>query len=282
MAKKVTVITHRVDNQDFYCEIRGSGPTVALIPSGEGDCGSFSDIADALANDFTVFTLDMRGCSRTGRPVDWKPITPERLALDISLLIEAFDLGPASFYGCSSGGQACLALALHHKPIVRNLIIHEASLLLDTPNSSYSNNQNGEEMTAFFNSTIQSAINKRGSKPKVFFELLNAMAGDQTALSRFGEEYIERICKNADVWMDLYVPYAALATYTPEELQSMPPMVLSASMLSPAWIAESNQRIAKRAKAEFVWMPPPCLHFPHLTNPEQLTHHIKENTFRYL
>jgi hypothetical protein len=31
--------THEAAGIDRYCELRGSGPTIVLIPSGEGDCG---------------------------------------------------------------------------------------------------------------------------------------------------------------------------------------------------------------------------------------------------
>ncbi len=42
MAREIG-IRHRVDSIDWYCESRKQGPTVVLIPSGEGDCGSFED-----------------------------------------------------------------------------------------------------------------------------------------------------------------------------------------------------------------------------------------------
>jgi pimeloyl-ACP methyl ester carboxylesterase len=49
----------------WYIEQRGIGPHVVLIPSGEGDCGSFDRVADDLARDFTVTTFDTPGFSRS-------------------------------------------------------------------------------------------------------------------------------------------------------------------------------------------------------------------------
>ena len=107
---EVRSITQKVNGLNFYCEIRGSGPTVALVPSGEGDCGSFARVADMLADEFTVFTLDMRYMSRSERPANLKPITERDLASDVAGLLKAFDLAPASLYGCSSGGQCLLSM----------------------------------------------------------------------------------------------------------------------------------------------------------------------------
>ena len=39
-----------------------------LVPSGEGDCGNFATVADALADEFTVLTFDIPGFSRSSVP----------------------------------------------------------------------------------------------------------------------------------------------------------------------------------------------------------------------
>ena len=124
----VNSFKQKVNGIDFYCELRGSGPSIVLVPSGEGDCGSFAKVADALADEFTVFTLDMRGCSRTGRPLTWTPMTAKDLASDIAGLIKVLNLTPASIYGCSSGGQAVLSIGVYYPEVARNLMVHEAAL----------------------------------------------------------------------------------------------------------------------------------------------------------
>ena len=53
----------QIDSISWYYELRGRGPTVVLIPSGEGDCGSFEKVAVMLAREFTVLTFDMPGFS---------------------------------------------------------------------------------------------------------------------------------------------------------------------------------------------------------------------------
>jgi hypothetical protein len=57
--------TYQTEGIDWYCEQRGAGPPVVLVPSGEGDCSSFDKVAAALADQFTVLTFDMPGFSRS-------------------------------------------------------------------------------------------------------------------------------------------------------------------------------------------------------------------------
>jgi pimeloyl-ACP methyl ester carboxylesterase len=114
---------------DWYCEVRGNGPSVVLIPSGEGDCGNFGAVAEALADEFTVLTFDMPGFSRTVVPPDFGNVTATMLADQIAQLVKTLGMVPASFYGCSSGGLAVLSLASDHSQIVRNGIVHEAALV---------------------------------------------------------------------------------------------------------------------------------------------------------
>jgi pimeloyl-ACP methyl ester carboxylesterase len=62
---QTSTLRHNASGIDWYCELRGSGPSVVLIPSGEGDCGSFARVADELAKNFNVLTFDMPGFSRS-------------------------------------------------------------------------------------------------------------------------------------------------------------------------------------------------------------------------
>jgi hypothetical protein len=63
-----TFIVKTQDGIEWYCEQQGSGPNLILIPSGEGDCFSFSKTASLLSTTFTVTTFDTPGFSRTTAP----------------------------------------------------------------------------------------------------------------------------------------------------------------------------------------------------------------------
>ena len=114
-----TVVRQQVGGIDWYCELRGRGPTVVLIPSGEGDCGSFATVADLLSAEFTVLTFDMPGFSRSSDPANFDRYSIAQAANEVATLVRARRLHPATVYGCSSGGQVALRLASEHPDVVR-------------------------------------------------------------------------------------------------------------------------------------------------------------------
>src|SRR5262249_1488125 len=119
----------RVDSIDWYYELRGQGPAIVLIPSGEGDCGSFEKVAALLSGAFTVLTFDMPGFSRSSEPPDFANYSMDQAASEVAGLVRALRLEPATFYGCSSGGQVTLRLAADHSALVRNVVVHEVASL---------------------------------------------------------------------------------------------------------------------------------------------------------
>jgi pimeloyl-ACP methyl ester carboxylesterase len=127
----VKTFKHNVCDIEWYCEVRGSGPQLVLVPSGEGDCGNFAQVAAALADEFNVLTFDMPGFSRSSWPPNFDQVNAAMLADQVAGLISSLDFGPASFYGCSSGGQVVLSLVADHPETVCHDIMHEAALVQD-------------------------------------------------------------------------------------------------------------------------------------------------------
>ena len=271
-SNKANSFMQKVNGIDFYCELRGGGPTIVLIPAGEGDCGSFAKVADTLADEFTVFTCDMRGCSRTGSPKEWTPVTHEILASDIYELIKAINLAPATVYGCSSGGQAALSLGVYYPEVARNIMIHEAAVINETavPGAGL------QIMKGMANQFEQLT----GSKNAAMSAMLPLLVGDEEAWKALGPEYHERINKNGEVWITHYIGSVDMRVYTAEELTKMPPLVFSVGMNTLAWLVEANRRTAERANAELVWLP--CMHYPQVTIPDLLAKHIREYSKKYL
>ena len=52
----------------LYYERRGAGPPLLFISGGPGDAGHWPDVADALADEYTVVSYDRRANSRSSRP----------------------------------------------------------------------------------------------------------------------------------------------------------------------------------------------------------------------
>jgi pimeloyl-ACP methyl ester carboxylesterase len=111
-----TFIAKTQDGIKWYCEQQGSGPNLILIPSGEGDCFSFSKTASLLSTTFTVTTFDTPGFSRTTAPDSiWENFTSLRiLSKQIVRLMDELSIDSAHFYGSSSDGAAVLGLIADH------------------------------------------------------------------------------------------------------------------------------------------------------------------------
>ena len=125
---------HRVEGIDWYCQQQGQGPTIVLVPSGEGDCTSFDPVAARLADRFSVLTFDMPGFSRTSAPPDPRDLTPVKAADQVAALLRSLGIDKATFYGCSSGGALVLLLIAEHADLVTNGVVHEVAIDADYRN----------------------------------------------------------------------------------------------------------------------------------------------------
>ena len=89
----------------LYYELRGDGPPLLFISGGPGDAGFWPEVADALADEYTVVSYDRRGNSRSPRPENWTEAPVDEQADDAAALLEALGLAPAVVYGHSAGGD---------------------------------------------------------------------------------------------------------------------------------------------------------------------------------
>jgi hypothetical protein len=78
--KKKTFMVY-ANGMDFYCEMMGQGPSMVLVPPGSNDCGTYENLMECLADEFTVLTFDPRGGSRSPDPHP-RPVTPELFSDD--------------------------------------------------------------------------------------------------------------------------------------------------------------------------------------------------------
>jgi pimeloyl-ACP methyl ester carboxylesterase len=123
---------------DLYHEVRGSGPTLLLIPGGNGDAGFYEPFAKALADEFTVITYDRRGFSRSPltHPID----DARRLGTDVDdargLIDESAD-GPGYVFGSSAGAIVALDLLTRHPEHVRIVVAHEPPLARLLPDGDH-------------------------------------------------------------------------------------------------------------------------------------------------
>lgn len=116
----------KVSDAELYYEVRGHGPLVVLVGA-PMDADAFAPLADLLASDYTVLTLDPRGVKRSTLSPGGTS-RPDQRADDLEALIRHVDAGPAVVLGSSGGAVSALALAQYHPEVVRTVIAHEPPL----------------------------------------------------------------------------------------------------------------------------------------------------------
>ena len=225
---------------DLYYEVRGTGPAVLLIMGATGDGGHFDQLADLLADEFTVITYDRRGNGRSPAPAGWTTTSPEEQADDAAALLEALRVGPAAVFGTSSGGSFALYLLIRHSDAIRGAILHEPGL--------YAVLDDFEAVRAPVRAVIAGAMQAGG--PSVAVEALwDYIAGDN-AWDQLSSELRERLRATAATLFSI-----ELGTY---EL-SLPDGEILARIGRPVRLLVSEQslpfynEIANRLAERFGW-----------------------------
>ncbi|KAH6704037.1 zearalenone hydrolase [Leptodontidium sp. MPI-SDFR-AT-0119] len=239
----------------WHCERQGTGPHIVLIPSGEGDCGSFSEVARLLASSFTVTTFDMPGMSRTTAPTSCtKSVTGQLLASQIVVLLDALSIDAATFYGSSSAAIAALALAAYHPDRVRNIVIHEAPLI------------------HFRSLKFLCALPDLALVPACQYVFGHVMNENHAAWKALGPEFHARLEKNYVLWAREYARSIPNLRLTDEEYRQRP-ITWTIGSLTPGNTFASNLEVGRRIgiKVELLY----CKHFPQVSIPETLAEHIE-------
>jgi pimeloyl-ACP methyl ester carboxylesterase len=126
--------TITVPGAELYVEVRGSGRVLLLITGGPTDAGMFTDLADRLADRYTVVSYDQRGHSRSTLDADPGDILAAH-AEDAAAILRATTNEPAYVYGSSGGGTIGLELVARHPELVRTLVAHEPPLFERLPDA---------------------------------------------------------------------------------------------------------------------------------------------------
>jgi len=128
--------TLAVPGATVYYETRGTGPTLLLIPGGNGDVGPYDRLAAHLADRFTVTAYERRGFSRS--PIQVPLDEAERLRADADDAIRVLDAvgqQAAFVFGSSSGAIVGLDMLARHADRVRTLVAHEPPLVELVPDA---------------------------------------------------------------------------------------------------------------------------------------------------
>jgi pimeloyl-ACP methyl ester carboxylesterase len=135
-AAQMEVKSLKVPGATLYVEVRGSGPVLLCITGGPTDAGMFTDLAERLADRYTVVTYDQRGHSRSTLDGEPEHIPVAVHADDAAAILESLGNEPAYVYGNSGGGTIGLDLVARHPDRVRTLVAHEAALVELLPDAA--------------------------------------------------------------------------------------------------------------------------------------------------
>ena len=107
-----------------YWDQGGDAPPVMLIHGVGADGNSWDQIAPALAPDFRVLRLDLRGHGRSGHTDG--SLSLDEFVQDVTDVLDACHVPAAHIVGFSLGGMIAQGFALQHPDRVRRLVLLSA------------------------------------------------------------------------------------------------------------------------------------------------------------
>jgi pimeloyl-ACP methyl ester carboxylesterase len=199
-ASAVETRTLKVPGATLYFEIRGSGPVLLCISGGPTDAGLFGDLAERLADRYTVVSYDQRGHSRSELDGEPEDIPVAVHADDAAAILAAVSNEPAYVYGSSGGGTIGLELVARHPGLVRTLVAHETFLLELLPDAARWQSELDDISDTYRTEGVFAAMGKFGAiveegGPKYSEEM------QQTPPTPEGQEMMRRMGGNFDLFI---------------------------------------------------------------------------------
>lgn len=259
-----------VNGTSLYYELRGDGPPVLFISGATGDAGHWTEVADALAGEYTVLTYDRRANSRSPRPENWTAAPIDEQADDAAALLRELGLAPAVGYGNSQGAMILMSLVLRHPSVLRGAVFHEPPYVGVTSQA--------EQVGAALQEVVGEGMAK-GGPPMATEMFLRWVAGDETYES-FDPDLRDRMLGNGEVLFGIEMESILTYCPTPEQLAEvrLPCVVaVGADNSDPAathhWFYESARWLADGLGAPLVKTP--GAHVPQATHPQALAETLR-------
>lgn len=256
--------TIKVNDAEIYYEVRGDGPPLLFIVGSTGDAGTFAQVADLLADEFTVVTYDRRGNSRSPRPAGWVKTSVDEQGDDAAGLLKALDLAPALVYGNSVGAIIALNLVIRYPELVSRAILHEPPLLsiLAQP----------DEPTKEMKPRIEQAMAAHGPRGAVE-AFLRFVIGD-AAFEQMDSQLRERLLNNGETLFGL--EFGRFEQYVPSEREfaaiNVPVQVMAGEESYP-FFKEAAAWLAAQLHVKTVAMP--GAHTPHRDRPQAMVDTVR-------
>ena len=142
-----------------YFERRGSGPVIVIVGS-PMSAREFAPLAESLATDHTVVTLDPRGISRSVLDDPTEASTVEQRADDVIAILDELDIPTADVFGSSGGAVTALAVVARYPGRIGTLIAHEPPLLELLPDAAEHRASTDDIVATFHSDGLGAAFGK--------------------------------------------------------------------------------------------------------------------------
>lgn len=157
------------------------------------NAAAFAPLADLLAEDHTVLTLDPRGIHRSQIDDRGTDSTVEVRADDLSRLITHAAAGPAAVFGSSGGAVTALALAQAHPDQVTSVIAHEPPMITLLEDADEISARTEDYCTTYLAGDVVAAWTK-------FFDTANIPVPLEAVQGMFGGTREARIVADEHFW----------------------------------------------------------------------------------
>src|SRR3984893_3445138 len=118
---------------EMYYERKGAGEPLLLVPGLLFGAQHWRPQMDALAPDYDVIAVDLRGQYHTTTTDDLAEYDMWNQAEDVHGLIQALGIGPTHYAGLSMGGFIGMRIALTHPEDLRDLVLIDTQSHTEEP-----------------------------------------------------------------------------------------------------------------------------------------------------
>jgi len=110
---------------DIHFEIEGAGPPLIIQHGFTDSIVSWRDLGyvDALKENFRLLLIDARGHGQSSKPHDPEAYLADRLASDVTAVLDATNMAKAHFFGYSYGCRIGIAAAHHFPDRISSMVL---------------------------------------------------------------------------------------------------------------------------------------------------------------
>ncbi|MBV9544029.1 MAG: alpha/beta fold hydrolase, partial [Chloroflexi bacterium] len=119
----------RIDGVRTYYRVTGHGPALVLVHGLGLSHLTWAAATDALAEHFTVYTLDLPGFGYSDKPADYA--SARQAAAFVDRFLEALGVERATVIGHSMGGAVAMWLAAEHPTRIERVVLVNATEIGD-------------------------------------------------------------------------------------------------------------------------------------------------------